>query len=153
MNKKSKIQITLALVVIVFLTTVLIIFFPRKLVAPNEEMEWEQIVIFREGEMIYLEDVLDDDKKTELEQLFRRYTCRLTVQNYEEEIGDEEKEDYFFMWQTFQYDVSRAQWMLHIVDDKACRSSFGKYTYKIYNEAEFVEEVEDILEGALENQN
>lgn len=153
MNKKRKTKIAFCVLFIILLTAILMLFFPRKIIAPYEEMEWEQIVIFREGEMIYLENMLDDEKKAELEQLFRRYTCRLTVQNYEEEIWDEEKEDYFFVWQTFQYDMSKAQWMVYIVDDKACRSSFGKYTYKIYNEAEFIEEVEDILEGALEDQN
>lgn len=149
MSKIKRLQFMLVILLIILLT---VIFFPRKLIASNEKIEWEQIVIFQNGEMIYLEDVIDKKTKTELEQVFRKYNCYLSLQSYENYINDiEDKEEYFFAWQTFQFDMSRAQWMLDIGDGKACRYYGGRYTYKIYNEEKFITEVKKVLSAYSAN--
>lgn len=149
---KRRLNLIFFILITVFLSIVLFIFFPRKLIASNEKIEWEQIVIFQNGEMIYLEDVIDKKTKTELEQVFRKYNCYLSLQSYENYINDiEDKEEYFFAWQTFQFDMSRAQWMLDIGDGKACRYYGGRYTYKIYNEEKFITEVKKVLSAYSAN--
>ncbi len=149
MKKNQKIILTLFVIVSVVIIAVALIFVPRRLLKDNEEFEPNIIYIYTSNGSSPQAMELEESDQKELEKIFQKYHFYLypNIKGliYEDVcLWDEAESQYYISWIGSQKDYMTREWELQISDNTAYLMSYN-YFYKIYNNKEFVKEVDSLL--------